>query len=214
MFFSDPGISGGARRAQNVDQPGSFEFGMVASVFGRRVAVRKISVNFLVGLALLLSALGYVYFLRVEDADAVGNLTELRHSDPVHYLENIRHQKGFHAYVAEYTKTNGYEHLNREVPTFLLGRWALFDQPKRVGDQFIAEDCSNALVIEDGMVKTAGAKAAAYPARYRIDGDTVEAHLGGRNIMSISLVSYDMDLHHIVVTLPGQTKPSYGYICK
>lgn len=188
---------------------------MYASVFGRKVAVRKVSVKFFVGLVLLLvSAVGYVYFLRTEDTSAVGNLSALRQSDPVQYLENVRHAKGFHTYVAEFRKLYGYDHLKREVPVFLLGRWALYSQPKRVGDQFIAENCSNALVLEDGHIKGTGNVKGDYRVRYRISGSGVEASLGKGKVMPISLVSYDMDLHHIVVTLPGQKAPLYGYLCK
>ena len=187
---------------------------MTTSIFGQNRSARKISTNLLVGLAVLMMGFGYIYFLRVQDANAVADLVQLRHEDPVRYLENVRHQQGFNTYLAALEQNYGYTRFQRDVPPFLLGRWALFDQPQKVGYEYIAEDCSNYAVIEDGMIKLRGETDAAYPAKYRISGTTVEADIGTGKALPISLVSYGMDLHHIVVTLPGHQKPSYGYICK
>jgi hypothetical protein len=187
---------------------------MTAMIFGRRRNVRKLSINVIVGLALLVLGLGYIYFLKFEDASAVADLTTLRQNDPMKYLEDVRHRKGFDAYLAQFSNSYGYDHFTRDVPPFLLGRWALFDQPQRVGYQYIAENCINFLAIEDGEIRAKGKFQADYPARYRIAQSTVEADIGDGRIVPISLVSYGMDLHHIVVTLPDRPKPLYGYLCK
>ncbi len=187
---------------------------MTTSIFGQKRSARKISTNLVIGLVVLLLGFGYIYFLKVEDANAVADLTQLRHEDPVRYLENVRHQQGFSAYLAKLEQNNGYTRFKPDVPPFLLGRWALFEQPQKVGYEYIAEDCSNYAAIEDGAIKLRGETDAVYPAQYRIAGSTVEASVGAGKVMPIQLVSYGMDLHHIVVTLPGQQKPRYGYICK
>jgi hypothetical protein len=187
---------------------------MTTSIFGQKRSAKKISTNLLIGLVVLLLGFGYIYFLKVEDAHAVADLSQLRHADPVRYLENVRHQQGFGTYLAKLKQNYGFEHFKRDVPPFLLGRWALFDEPQRVGYQYIAEDCSDYVAIEDGAIKVRGETEAVYPATYRISRSTVEADVGTGKALPIQLVSYGMDLHHIVVTLPGQQKPRYGYICK
>ena len=187
---------------------------MTTSIFGRKRSARKISANLFVGLVVLMLGFGYIYFLKVEDANAVADLSQLRHEDPVRYLENVRHQQGFGTYLAKLEQRYGYQGFKRDVPPFLLGRWALFDQPQKVGYQYIAEDCSDYVAIEDGTIKVRGETETAYPAKYRISRSTVEADIGAGKTLPIQLVSYGMDLHHIVVMLPGQKKPRYGYICK
>jgi hypothetical protein len=170
--------------------------------------------NVIAGLVLLALALGYIYFLKFEDESAVVDLTKMRQNDPVQYLEDVRHRKGFDAYLAQFSSSYGYGDFRQDVPAFLLGRWSLFKHPQRVGYQYIAEECFNYIAIEDGAIKVRGNFQASYPARYRISGRTVEADIGKGQILPISLVSYGMDLHHIVVTLPGQKNPRYGYLCK
>lgn len=187
---------------------------MSASIFGRKRSARKIATNLLVGCFVLLLGFGYIYFLKVEDANAVADLSQLRQSDPVRYLENVRHQEGFRTYLAKVGQNYGYERFQRDVPPFLLGRWALFDAPQRVGNEYIAEDCGDYVAIEDGAIKVRGGMKADYPATYRISQSTVEADVGAGKTLPIKLVSYGMDLHHIVVTLPGQDSPRYGYLCK
>jgi hypothetical protein len=217
------GRSGRARGpVQEAAGQHSFGFGslrsivseMTTSIFGQKRSARKISTNLVIGLVVLVLGFGYIYFLKVQDANAVADLTQLRHEDPVRYLENVRHQQGFSTYLTTLQQNDGYEHFKRDVPPFLLGRWALFDQPQKVGYEYIAEDCSDYVAIEDGAIKLRGGKDAAYPAKYRISRSTVEADIGAGKAMPITLVSYGMDLHHIVVTLPGEQKPRYGYICK
>ena len=188
---------------------------MTTTLFGRRISTARLWIFFLVGVLLTGLAAGDIYFLKVEDAKAVATLTHLRKTDPADYLEDVRHHQGFRTYLAQVRQKYGFDRFNRDVPMFLLGRWALLDQPKRVGYQYIAEDCSRFLAIEDGEIKLRGNHLHAdYPARYRISGSTVEADLGGGTVLPISLVSFGMDLHHIVVTLPRHKKPLYGYLCK
>ena len=186
-----------------------------SSLLGRkRPFGKKFWPYLVVALVLIVLGAGYVYLLQVEDKQAVTELEQIRENDPVHYLEDVRERKGFQAYLAEVQSKYGFDKFQTNVPTFLIGRWALFDQPKRVGYQFVAEDCSNFVAIEDGKLKVVGVEPAEYPVKYRIAGSTVEAQLADGKIVPIDLVSFGMDLHHIVLTLPGHTKPQYGYLCK
>ena len=180
----------------------------------RRNTTKNISTYLIAGILILLATTGYIYFLKFKDQETVSNLSELRQQNPTRYLQEVRIHEGFDAYVKEYSDYNGYSLFKRTVPDFLLGRWALFDQRQRVGYHYIADDCSTFLGIEDDEIKAVGTVQANYPARYRIEGTTVEVDIGGGVIVPIYLVSYGMDLHHIRVTLPGHDKPYYGYLCK
>ena len=175
---------------------------------------RNLSTYLIAGILVLAAGTGYIYFLKLKDQETVENLSVLRQHDPVHYLQEVRIHEGFERYLAEYSATHGYNHFSDEVPDFLLGRWALFQQRQRVGYHYIADDCSTFLGIEDGQIKAVGEVQANYPAQYRISGSMVEADIGSGVIVPIELVSYGLDLHHIVVTLPGHPQPFYGYLCK
>ena len=166
------------------------------------------------GILVLLVGAGYIYFLKLKDDEVLSRLSALRQNDPVHYLQQVRLLEGFDNYLTAYSATKGANHFSQDVPDFLLGRWALFDEPQRVGYHYIADDCSTFLGIEDGEIKAVGDIQADYPARYRISGSTVEAEIGKGVVIPISLVSYGTDLHHIAITLPGRDGPSYGYLCK
>jgi hypothetical protein len=187
---------------------------MLASALARRNKPKNISTYLIYGTLILLMGAGYLYFLKLKDEETVASLSKMRQTDPVHYLQEIRLLEGFDAYLKEYSEANGFNLLTRQVPDFLLGRWALFPERQRVGYHYIADDCSTFLGIEDGEMKAAGDIQAHYPARYRISGSTVEAEIGEGVIVPITLVSYGTDLHHIMVTLPGQPGPLYGYLCK
>lgn len=187
---------------------------MFASTVGRKSKPRNLSSYLIIGLLVLLAGAGYIYFLKLKDDEVLTRLSTLRQNDPVHYLQQVRLLEGFDAYLSEYSATRGFNHFQRQVPDFLLGRWALFDEEQRVGYHYIADDCSTFLGIEDGEIKAVGEIQADYPAQYRIAGSTVEAQIAEGMVVPISLVSYGSDLHHIEVTLPGRGAPSYGYLCK
>ena len=187
---------------------------MPAFTLPRRNKPTNISTYLIYGTLILLVCIGYLYFLKLKDEETVAGLEAMRRSDPVHYMQEVRVLEGFDAYLKEYSEANGFNHLTRQVPDFLLGRWALFHERQRVGYHYIADDCSTFLGIEDGEIKAVGDIQADYPARYRISGSTVEAEIGEGVIVPITLVSYGTDLHHIKVTLPGQPGPLYGYLCK
>lgn len=188
---------------------------MASSVFGRKIRLsNKLRAYLIVALITIALGIAYVFLLRFEDREAVTDLALIQQKDPVHYLESVRQHKGFAAYLEAVTEKYGFDTYQNNVPNFLIGRWALFDQPKRVGYQFVAEDCSNFVAIEDGEIKVVGNSPAQYAAKYRISGSAVEALLADGKVVPIELVSFGMDLHHIVLTLPGRTAPQYGYLCK
>lgn len=183
--------------------------------FGRsRRAMRRQSAKFVAVAAIIVLSVGYIHFLNVQNRDAGSKLQTLQKTDTAHYLESVRQSEGFVAYLREFTRYRGYDTFHKEVPPFLLGRWALFSTPQKVGYQFIAEDCINFLAIEDGEMRAAGDLTGSWPVQYRVAGSSVEAKLTDGSVLPISLASYGMDLHHIVVTLPGETAPHYGYLCK
>lgn len=175
---------------------------------------KNIPTYLLTGILILLVSAGYIYFLKLKDEETIAEINALRTSDPVHYLREVRLLEGFDAYLQEYRATHGFNHFSRQVPDFLLGRWALFNERQRVGYHSVSEDCSTFLGIEDGEIKAVGSIQADYPARYRMSGSTVEADIGSGVIVPISLVSYGTELHHIKVTLPGHPEPLYGYLCR
>lgn len=187
---------------------------MASTIFGRRNRPRRIWSIVIAGVISLLLLGGYIHLLQMENRDVVVELTDMRQSDPVHYLEAVRERKGFLTYLSELRARDGYDQYQSVVPPFLLARWAMYDQPKRVGYQYVAPDCSNFMAIEDGKIKLVGHKNVEYPVRYRISGATVDARMDDGKVIPIRLVSFGMDLHHIVVQLPGNAKPVYGYLCK
>ncbi len=175
---------------------------------------RKVRYN-LVGAVLLILAMGaYVFFLNVEDHQLARRDATLARTDFARYLEQLRTTKGFAAYMAAYSEAYGYGSWHKDVPPFLLGRWTLDTKPRRVNDEYIPTSCIDALVIEDGWLKTLGASPSQRQVTYRISGDTVEARAANGTTIPIHLVSYDMNLHHIEVTLPGHTGTRYGYQCR
>lgn len=186
---------------------------MFASNSVKTPGPRKIVTYVIAGILTMLLGTGYIYFLKLRDERTVTDLYQLRQLNPMRYLHEVRLHEGFQAYLKEYAVYQRYDSFQRTVPDFLLGRWALFEQPQRVGYHFISDECSTYLGIEDGEIKAVGKYRADYPARYRITDSTVEADIGDGKTMPIKLISYGMDLHHIVVTLPGQDKPLYGYLC-
>ncbi len=175
---------------------------------------RKIRYNILGAVLLILAMVGYVFFLNVEDHQLAQRDQTLARTDFASYLEQLRTTKGFAAYVTAYNQAYGYDSWHKDVPPFLLGRWALDAKPRRVNDEYIPTSCIDSLVIEDGWLKTLGSAPSQRPVTYRIVGDAVEARATNGTTIPIRMVSYDMNLHHIEVTLPGRSGVLYGYQCR
>lgn len=179
--------------------------------FPRVRAYRLLSVTIVVAMALLA---GYVLLLSHEEQAMEDYYSHLRQTDAGLYLSKVMQARGFRAYLKEYLSIHDYSRPVAEVPSFLMGRWALFERPKRVSDDFIPDSCHSGLEIEDGRLKVFGDGAVSYPARYTMDGTTVTAHLKSADDASIDVVGYGSHLHHIKVMLPGSEQPRYGYMCR
>ncbi len=175
---------------------------------------RRIRYNILGAVLLVLAMGAYVFFLNVEDHALAERDATLARTDPAQYLNQLRTTRGFAAYVTEFTPAYGYDHWQKAAPPFLIGRWALDSKARRVNDEYIPTSCIDALIIEDGWLKTTGASPSERQVTYRIVGDTVEARASSGTTIPIRLASYDMNLHHVEVSLPGHTGTLYGYECR
>jgi hypothetical protein len=175
---------------------------------------RRIRYNILGAVLLVLAMGAYVFFLNVEDHKLAQRDATLARTDPAQYLNEMRTTRGFATYVAEFTRVYGFDHWRKSPPPFLLGRWALDTEPRRVNDEYIPTNCIDALVVEDGWLKTTGTAPSERHVTYRIVGNTVEARAANGTTIPIRLVSYDMNLHHVEVSLPGHSGTLYGYECR
>lgn len=162
----------------------------------------------------VLAFAAYVVFLSYANRSAKAHYAQLRDTHPDLYLSEIRKALGFDHFLSEFRTMKGYDKVRETVPPFLLGRWALFAEPKRVSDLYYPATCLNSIEIEDGKVRMLGAHAATRPATYRLDGDVVTAALGDGEAMKIRLVAYGAHLHHIELQPPGYGRTEYGYLCK
>lgn len=181
----------------------------VGFVWSRR---RRKGLTLILGLVLFFAA--YAWLLDYQEAQVRQRLEELRASDPDRYLAQIRTVVTFDRYIAEYRKLKGYDKFRPEVPPFLLGRWALFPKAKRVSDVYIADDCTNSVAFENGMIVTIGEVGSKHGAEYRLDGSAVTLLLSDVHDVPVWLISYGERLHHIELTLPGYDGKRFGYLCK
>lgn len=165
-------------------------------------------------IAVLVFLIAYVALLNHEDRTMEAYYADLRASDSELYLSKIMQARGFRTFLAEYEDIHDYTQPIAEVPSFLVGRWALFDKAKRVSDDFVPDACVNGVEIEDGQFKVFGDKSAPFSARYTMMGNTVTAHLNGAATARIDVIGYGSHLHHIEVTLPGGNAVRYGYMCR
>ncbi len=155
----------------------------------------------------------YASFLGYEEQRVRAHFAELRATDPERYLAEFRRVAGFTPFLAEFRDLEGYDRFRSEVPAFLLGRWALFTEPKRVGDLYAADICTEAVSLETGVMRVSGPHPGTYPARYRLDGDRAVLRVGDREV-PVRLVSYGLFLHHIELVPPGYDRIRYGYLCR
>jgi len=168
----------------------------------------------LFSLSLAVFYAGYFAFLEHKESEARQTYQQLREHDPQAYLARVETRRGFDAYLAEFTKLNHYDRPKSTVPPFLLGRWAVFEEPQRVKENYFPERCMNGLMIEDGKIKTFGREAREYNVRYKIAGDTVVGATPNGPGFSIKPVAYTSHIHHLVVDAPGRQRPLYAYMCK
>jgi len=163
---------------------------------------------------------GYVMLLNHEERVMESYYQELRKSNPELYLSKIMQARGFKTFLKEYLVLHDYAHPTTIPPSFLVGRWALFDEAKRVSDSFVPDTCVSGLEVEDGHIKLFGVPGADanietdFGATYTMAGDRVTAHLGGDRTATIDVIGYGSRLHHIELHLPGNKPVRYGYMCR
>lgn len=156
----------------------------------------------------------YGWFLDYQENRVKTYFSDLRNSDPELYLNEVSKVVGFERYLEQYRAIKGYDIYRGDVPSFLLGRWALFDQPKRVSDAYFADTCVDSIAFEDGLIKISNGRIRRRAASYELNNDTVLVKLDNKSVMKVKLVSYGVRLHHIELTPPGAHRLRYGYLCK
>jgi hypothetical protein len=164
-------------------------------------------------IAVLAFSVGYIMLLNHEEHVMENYYQKLRNTNVTLYLSKIMQTRGFRSFLKEYLAVRDYSHPVAEAPVFLVGRWALFDEAKRVSDDFIPSNCFSGVMIEDGRLKFFGNDVDSHAARYTMNGSTATAHLQGARDVNIDVVGYGNYLHHIVVRTPGSDHPRYGYMC-
>lgn len=172
---------------------------------------RLLPITILVSVALLA---GYVALLNHEERAMEAYYSNLRQADTDLYLSKTMQARGFRVFLKEYLAIYNYTQPKAEVPPFLVGRWALFDEEKRVSDNFIPDLCLSGVELGDGRMKFFGADTVSYPARFSMAGTTVTAHLADAGRATIDVVGYGSHLNHIVVKGPDSSQPRYGYMCR
>ncbi|MGA7972704.1 MAG: hypothetical protein WCA36_07855 [Pseudolabrys sp.] len=184
---------------------------MVGFRLARRA--RKLRINAWFAAGLLVAFGAYVIALTQMQHTTERTYAALRVSDPDLYLAKIRQAEGFRTYLRQFAALKG-QTPQTEAPPFLIGRWALYDQPMRVDDAYVPPICLDDVVIQDGSLRTGRPHRASYPVRYRIDGAKVVAERDNAPPIIIVPVGYGVHVNHIEIKLPGSDKKRYGYVCK
>ncbi len=180
---------------------------------GKPIKFDRRTKSVLIALTLLIAAGGYVWVLKTKNRAVAERFVRLEHKDVRAYLSHVRQTRGFTTYVGEFAKLRHYDAWQEDAPPFLVGRWALFEEPQRVSENYFPEVCRDAVEIEDGRFKHLLRRIETHKARYRIKDGRVVVRLGDGKTVPVGLASYGTALHHIVVTLPGD-RERYGYLCK
>lgn len=168
--------------------------------------------------ALSILGCGYIFLLNHEESVMEEHYAELKTTDPILYLSEIRQAQGFRVFLSEYLDINDYSAPVPSAPPFLVGRWGLFKAEKRVGDDYIPDSCLTSLEIEDGRLRLLGEHERVVPATYSMTGDTATAHLTGEPAAAIRVVAYGSHVHHLevqglAVNGASRDRTWYGYLC-
>lgn len=169
----------------------------------------------LFGTAVCIFYAGYFVYLEQKEEEADAYFAELQAKDHAAYLETVGETRGFDAFFDEYARLRDYDTPQEMVPPFLLGRWATFDEPKQVRENYVPENCRAGVIIEDGRVKTFGEDGSeTYRVSYTIRDDDVMATAADGTAVAITPIAYTRHIHHLLVNLPGDNEPLYAYLCK
>jgi hypothetical protein len=168
----------------------------------------------IVAIVAVVVVIGYIMLLSHEENVMREYYDGLRSTNANLYLSKILKARGFDKYLDEYLALHDYGKPTEEAPLFLVGRWALFDDKKRVGDDFVPDTCVPAVEIEDGNLKFIDNEKNRYTAHYTMNGPTVTAHIDGRDDVTVQVVGYGSHLHHIEVHDKSTGATRYGYMCR
>lgn len=178
----------------------------------RRLLVRRDTLKVLAGVALFAAL--YVGYLAVQNHRAKAYYEQLRKTDPLRYLDDLRKSEGFAAYLDKYRLLEGYTAAQPKVPPFIVGRWTMRNTPQRVAPGTVFPDCLSPVTFEHGIMREGdGPKASTYHVDYRINGQ--DLILTGDQIgrLPIAMVSYGSAIDHLEFTPPGGYGKVYAYRC-
>ncbi|MFC2968648.1 hypothetical protein [Acidimangrovimonas pyrenivorans] len=176
----------------------------------RRLRLRRDTLYLLLAAAVF--GIAYFGYLAVQNYRAEAYYEELRKTDPVRYLDDLRKNEGFANYLDKFRLLEGYYAPKAAAPPFLVGRWTLQPRPLRVAPGTVFADCQDVLVFERGLVEmTVNGKLTTFPTTYRIYNQSIQ--LMGLNALEVKLVSYGAAIDHLELTPPGRDKTFYGYRC-
>ncbi len=176
---------------------------------GRNKAVRRRLPEILLGLAAIVL---YVVYLNQQDMRVRAHFQQSRVESPERYLEEVRVVQGFDAYLNAYAELFGENGFSEKAPDFLIGRWALFDHPLRVGDQFSTASCRNAVLVENGRL-TLPDMTAPTPAEYWLSGNRVIVRLDNGHEIIVRLASSGIHLHHLEIDRGAGQPIGFAYRC-
>jgi hypothetical protein len=181
-----------------------------------RIARRSRRFRFNAGLsyAILVLFVAYILALTQLQRSTEATYADLRKSDPNRYLSEIRQAEGFRVYLREFRDLKGYAAPQRLAPPFLIGRWAMVDQPLRADDSYVPSSCLDDVIIEDGHIRSGGEHPTDYDVNYVINGAGILALRPKGAPIIITPVGYGVHVNHIELIMPGSSMPRYGYLCK
>ncbi len=156
-----------------------------------------------------------VYFaaLHYLDGRAERYFETLREEDPGLYLTQLRENRSFDAYLAEYRIMQGYDDFRPAAPDFLVGRWTMREDQIRLTPGMVPGECSDPVTFDYGILLMLDGSNVALRVNYQIEGQTVLLDSPGIDVFPVDLVSYGARLDHIEFQPPGRSERVYAYNC-
>lgn len=179
----------------------------------RRLTLRRETLNVLLGVAVFGAA--YIGYLAYQNYRAEAYYANLRKTDPMRYLDDLRKSEGFAAYLDKYRLLEGYAHDQARVPPFIVGRWTLRGAPQRVAPGIVFNDCANPVTFQHGLFRVnEGPKAKAYKVTYRITGQDLILSGDGIGRLPVAMISFGSAIDHLELHLPDDpSRLYYAYRC-
>jgi len=178
----------------------------------RRLIIQRKTVKaILVGLVI-----GLIYFayLGIENQRAERYYANLRKTDPVRYLDDLRRTEGFDSYLDKFRLLEGYNKFQVAVPPFLVGRWNMKSKPQRVAPRTTITDCSDSITFEQGLIElTIKGKKMQHKVKYSIAGSDIYLRGIKTGLLKIGMVIYGNSIDHLEFVPPGRESKVYAYFC-